>query len=68
MLGAFAYLRNVSTNFMTTQKLTLILGLLAFLVLTSFDDPEFPSLPKIKKVTEWREWADTIKYITKMAN
>lgn len=47
---------------MKTQKLTFILGLLAFLVLTSFDDPDFPSLPKIKKVTEWREWADTIKY------
>lgn len=45
-----------------TKKLTLILGLLAFIVLTSFGDPDFPSLPKIKKVTEWKEWVDTTKY------
>lgn len=44
---------------MTIHKLTLILGFLAFILLTSFDDSEFPSLPKIKSVREWREWADT---------
>lgn len=44
---------------MKTQKLTLLFGLLIFIMLTSFDDSEFPSLPQIKKVIEWREWADT---------
>jgi hypothetical protein len=44
---------------MKKQKLTLILGLFAFIVLASFDDPDFPSLPKIKSIKEWKEWADT---------
>ena len=48
---------------MTTQKLTLLIGLLSTILLTSFvDDPDFPALPKIKTITEWKEWADTAKY------
>jgi hypothetical protein len=47
---------------MKTNKLTLIFGLLAVIMLTSFDDPDFPKIPKIKSIIEWREWADTTKY------
>lgn len=61
--SAFAKLQTVKTNFMTTQKLTAIIGLLCITLLTSFViDPGFPALPKIKTVTEWREWADTTTY------
>ena len=48
---------------MKTHNLTLIIGLLSTILLTSFvDDPDFPFLPKIKTITEWKEWADTTKY------
>jgi hypothetical protein len=40
----------------------LLLGLLTVLLLTSFDDKDFPILSKIKSITEWKEWADTNKY------
>ena len=40
------------------QKLITVFGITVFVMLTSFNDPEFPAPPKIKSVKEWREWAD----------
>lgn len=42
---------------MTRQPIILTL-ILTCLLLTSFDDPDFPPLPEIKSVTEYKEWAD----------
>ncbi|MBK9733117.1 MAG: hypothetical protein IPO83_17835 [Chitinophagaceae bacterium] len=47
---------------MKITKLIFLFGLLAVMLLASFDDPEFPKLPKIKSIIEWRAWADTTKY------
>jgi hypothetical protein len=40
---------------------SLLLGFLAVLFLSSFDDTDLPILPGIKSITEWKEWADTNK-------
>ena len=48
---------------MRTKRLSLLLGILITILLSSFvTDLEFPSLPRIKSVTEWKQWADTTKY------